>query len=106
MQLIVQAAEAKLLAQMEAIKAQAQARDKNEKRHKHEAKMKARVRAAQMVLGEPLLMTLVNVLWSTEPSAAWEQQLVRLRCPSMNSAQRCIATLLIAPMQAHRATRV
>ena len=48
----MQAAEAKLLAQMEAIKVRVQARDKNEKRHKHEAKQKARVRAAQMALGE------------------------------------------------------
>ena len=50
-QRVVQATEAKLMAQMEELQSQAVARDKRERRHRHEARQKARVRAAQLALG-------------------------------------------------------
>lgn len=52
--LLQEAVEARLLAEMKGIKDQMDKRKKKERKRKHEQRVKARVRAAQLALGELL----------------------------------------------------
>ena len=75
----MQAAENAIMAEMAEVKAGMERRQKREKRKKLEQKKKARVRAAQAVLGMPVaLLNITPELWSADCRARCVYRLVLL----------------------------
>lgn len=54
------------MAQMEELQSRAVARDKRDRRHRHEVRQKARVRAAQLALGEYNAMTQTRMVFEPQ----------------------------------------